>query len=209
MPTIFEESYAFIYKRWDDIVLVVLFFLIGLIYVVLNNVSVGESDHSSRKTSKVVVVEGLESNDTTQSKKPSILVAVVEEEITKGSVAPEQSGDASATDNGASTNANQTENINTDICAKYAGKSHLQQTHCNSLADSVCRVSSCCILAHEKDLNTYTCVAGNASGAVYDESEDTKGSLVPINFDYWFYKNKCYGDKKQCAAQMQSPSALE
>ena len=190
MGNIFQDSYVFLYKRWDDIVLVVLFFLIGLIYVVLNNIQMngGDNSDSIRKTSKTIIIEGLDSNipESTRKQKQenkSVAVTVYETDTTKDDTQP------------------QTENINTDICAKYDGKSHLQQTHCNSLADSVCRVSSCCILAHEKEQDTYTCVAGNKSGAVYDESENEKGTLVPIDFDYWYYKNKCYGDKKQCASQ--------
>ena len=167
MTNIVEDSYSFILERWDDIVLVLLFLFIGLIYIVLSDTKFNESNDSNLQTTKVVILEGMTNNSgkSVTGKSSNSIV----------------------------------DNVHTDICAKYEGNGQKQQEHCTKdLAESVCKLSSCCIFAHNKDKNNdknkYECVAGNASGPLFQENDLGED----VNFDYWYYKNKCYGDSKLC-----------
>ena len=57
---------------------------------------------------------------------------------------------------------------------------------CDGLTDENCKSVSCCVL-----LNGEKCVAGGARGSTFrTETNGTKR-----NIDYYYYQNKCYGNK--------------
>ena len=93
------------------------------------------------------------------------------------------------------TELNEEKTFNTTVCDKLQGKSHEIETHCSNLNNDLCKFTKCCILGHDADAGTMKCVAGNRIGPTYHETDDN----VPRNFDYWYYKNKCYGDKTKCS----------
>jgi len=124
-----------------NIGLVVLFLIIGLIYVVLNNIHLKTNKDFHRTTTQVITVEGLKNKEIP----------------------------------------------NTNICDKYEGDSEALEKHCETLENGVCKVSGCCVLATNGA--TSKCVAGSATGPTYQSDENG----TPLNFDYYYYKNKCYG----------------
>lgn len=72
------------------------------------------------------------------------------------------------------------------FCQSYKGNSGNLNTACGILTNQNCNATSCCILTSDKK-----CVAGNADGATYNTNSNGK----TINLDYYYYQNKCYGDK--------------
>jgi hypothetical protein len=72
------------------------------------------------------------------------------------------------------------------FCESYKGSSGDLNTACGNLTNKNCNSTSCCILTSDKK-----CVAGNANGATYNTDSNGK----TINLDYYYYQNKCYGDK--------------
>jgi len=142
MVNFIAESHKFIKKHFLDILLVSLFLLIGLIYIVLNNIHLKTNDEFKRATQQVIIVEGMENNDDTP---------------------------------------------NLDICSKYKGDSIETEKHCSTLEEGVCKFSGCCVLAGNG--STKKCVAGDSTGPTYQSDDDGN----PLNFDYYYYKNKCYG----------------
>jgi hypothetical protein len=55
---------------------------------------------------------------------------------------------------------------------------------CNQLTQKNCKTSSCCIL-----LNGNKCVGGSKDGPTFHTENKKK-----LNFDYYYYKDKCFGD---------------
>ncbi len=53
-------------------------------------------------------------------------------------------------------------------------------------SDTNCKNSSCCVW-----LNGKTCVGGSENGPTYYTDDTTHSE---INIDYYYYKNKCYGN---------------
>jgi len=72
------------------------------------------------------------------------------------------------------------------FCESYKGSSGELNSTCGKLTNKNCNATSCCILTSNKK-----CVAGNSSGAIYNTDNNGK----TINLDYYYYQNKCYGDK--------------
>ena len=72
------------------------------------------------------------------------------------------------------------------FCESYKGSSGDLNTSCGKLTNKNCNATSCCILTSDKK-----CVAGNADGPTYNTDSNGK----TINLDYYYYQNKCYGDK--------------
>jgi len=70
------------------------------------------------------------------------------------------------------------------FCETYRGKSHELESHCNTLIEGRCKTMDCCVWT-----NASKCVAGGIHGPTYktDQSGNT------IDFDNYYYKNKCYG----------------
>lgn len=72
------------------------------------------------------------------------------------------------------------------FCEIHKGASGDLNTVCERLTNKNCNATSCCILTNENK-----CVAGNADGPTFNTDNNGK----TINLDYYFYQNKCYGDK--------------
>lgn len=58
---------------------------------------------------------------------------------------------------------------------------------CGQLSKDTCNVTGCCVY-----LNGSKCVSGDKNGPTF--LSDGKGSL--LNIDYYYYKDKCYGNCK-------------
>ena len=69
-------------------------------------------------------------------------------------------------------------------------KHNARQRHssCGSLTQKNCKNVGCCVWTSEQK-----CVAGDESGPLYNS---TKGKTQHL--DYYFFNNKCYGDKCSC-----------
>ena len=72
------------------------------------------------------------------------------------------------------------------FCAAYKGSSGELNTACGKLTNKNCNSTSCCVLTSEDK-----CVAGNTDGPTYNTDSNGKTN----NLDYYYYQNKCYGDK--------------
>ena len=87
-----------------------------------------------------------------------------------------------------------TDFLGTDLvksfCSTFQTSSSGLEQQCNKLTSSNCNASTCCVL-----LNGQKCVAGSASGPTFQ----TDSQQNPINIDYYYYQNKCYGNN--CPAQ--------
>ena len=57
---------------------------------------------------------------------------------------------------------------------------------CNKLTNYNCGQTSCCVWTSDNK-----CKAGNQSGPLFNS--DLKGKTIPS--DYYYFQNKCYGDK--------------
>jgi hypothetical protein len=72
-----------------------------------------------------------------------------------------------------------------DFCKGHIGSTDKLESSCNNLTNSNCNEVSCCV-----NLNGNKCVAGNERGPIYK----TEKTGDKINVDYYYYKNKCYGN---------------
>lgn len=73
-----------------------------------------------------------------------------------------------------------------DFCRDTATSTIDRETKCNELDHSSCKNSKCCVLfGGEK------CVAGNHIGPTI---KSNYSDITIINRDYYYYKNKCYGN---------------
>ena len=72
------------------------------------------------------------------------------------------------------------------FCESYKGSSGGLNSACGNLTNKNCNATSCCVLTSDKK-----CVAGNANGPTYNTDNNGK----TINLDYYYYQNKCYGNK--------------
>jgi len=75
-------------------------------------------------------------------------------------------------------------NFKEDICTLHAGDNMAIDKKCRELSSKNCSIPSCCVL-----LNNTTCVGGNASGPTFNSKNG-----VEIDYSYYYYKNKCYGE---------------
>ena len=135
---IIDEASKFIITNFDNIVLVFLFMVIGLIYVVMNNVSFHEEERN-KKTTTIVTYETFENKDT---------------------------------------------------CETLEGQGNKIEEYCATLHPKLCKHKSCCILGKMDDSETMKCVSGSKMGPTYHTMDDG----TDINFDYYYYQGKCYGE---------------
>ena len=68
-----------------------------------------------------------------------------------------------------------------DSWCKNTSGSNLEK-YCKQMRNNDCKTMSCCILAKKGD--NEICLAGNKNGALFGNQPD-----------YYYYKDKCYGDK--------------
>ena len=76
-------------------------------------------------------------------------------------------------------------NPSDSFCKSHEGASDTLEKSCNNLTNNNCNSVSCCI-----SLNGSKCVAGKQNGPTFQ----TDPSGNKINFDYYYYQNKCYGN---------------
>lgn len=69
------------------------------------------------------------------------------------------------------------------ICSSNRTPSEINSL-CNQLTQKNCKVSSCCVL-----LEGNKCVGGSKDGPTFRTENKEK-----LNFDYYYYKNKCFGN---------------
>jgi hypothetical protein len=72
----------------------------------------------------------------------------------------------------------------TDICETYANDPIKLNAKCKALTADNCNIPNCCVL-----LSGNNCVAGNRNGPMFSSENG-----IDIDYSYFHYKNKCYGD---------------
>lgn len=77
--------------------------------------------------------------------------------------------------------------VKNNFCELHKGESHVLEEHCSKLSTNNCKTSGCCVLIGGKN----KCVAGDKHGPTYHTDENE----MPLNFEYYYYENKCYGEK--------------
>ena len=80
-------------------------------------------------------------------------------------------------------------NMTADFCKTLQGKSHEIEKECEKQTDGACKVRSCCVLTKKKGDTNVKCLAGSKVGPTYHTDDNGND----INFDYYYYQNKCYG----------------
>jgi hypothetical protein len=160
-----KGAIKFIKKRHLDIMLIVLAMLLLLVFVVLHNIDFSPNSDSERILKKQIVIEGLD---------------------VKG-IDKDEKGDKEKND--------LMKKVKGGFCAKYMGKTHELEPMCNELSDTHCKSSACCVLLKSGggvDANANAsskCVAGDKHGPTYHNDDNG----MDMNFDYYYYQNKCYG----------------
>uniref|UniRef100_A0A6C0E6X2 Uncharacterized protein n=1 Tax=viral metagenome TaxID=1070528 RepID=A0A6C0E6X2_9ZZZZ len=74
------------------------------------------------------------------------------------------------------------------FCESYFGKTNELEKACNALTEKRCSETDCCVYT-----SSSKCSAGTIDGATY--KSDTYGNT--LHHDYYYYKNKCYGNCNQ------------
>ena len=78
-------------------------------------------------------------------------------------------------------------NPSSGFCESYLENTSQLESACNKLTKTRCLETDCCVYT-----SSLKCSAGSSNGATY--KTDTNGE--PIINDYYYYKNKCYGNCK-------------
>ena len=73
-----------------------------------------------------------------------------------------------------------------DFCSDTKGSTIDREAKCNALDKASCRKSNCCVL-----LGGEKCVAGDSMGPTI---KSNYSDITIINRDYYYYKEKCYGN---------------
>jgi hypothetical protein len=92
----------------------------------------------------------------------------------------------------ASSSANSMNNTNIPMnksdafCENHRGSSGALDDSCGKLTQGNCNSTSCCVWTSDKK-----CKAGNATGPTFNTDSNGKTK----NLDYYYFQNKCYGEK--------------
>ena len=78
-------------------------------------------------------------------------------------------------------------NPSSGFCESYLENTSELESACNKLTQKRCLETDCCVYT-----NSLKCSAGSSDGPTY--KTDTDGKM--INYDHYYYKNKCYGNCK-------------
>lgn len=152
MVSIIKQSIQFIKNHKEDIILVVLAFIIGMILQVKGILFKPDNNSSGGLTTKKeIIVENMENNEKNNNKEDNKTYV-------------------------------------SDFCKKLEGKTHEIEKMCEKEDPELCKHRSCCVLAGIG--NTEKCVAGSKLGPTYHTDDNGKD----INYEYYYYKNKCYGN---------------
>ena len=82
-------------------------------------------------------------------------------------------------------------NLNNNFCNVNSNNLVELNTNCNGLPEATCKNTPCSVL-----VNGTQCMAGNNGGPLMNT--DSEGN--PIEIDYYYYMNQCYG--KNCPANI-------
>ena len=78
-------------------------------------------------------------------------------------------------------------NNSTDaFCESYRGSSGDLNTACGKMTRNNCTSTSCCVWTSDQK-----CLAGNENGPTFNSDSNGKTK----NLDYYYFKEKCYGEK--------------
>jgi hypothetical protein len=72
------------------------------------------------------------------------------------------------------------------FCEKHRGSSGTLDESCGKLTQGNCNSTSCCVWTSDKK-----CKAGNANGPTFNTDSNGKTK----HLDYYYFQNKCYGEK--------------
>ena len=151
------DSSVFIQENLDNILIVLLFMVVGFIYIVLNNVKF--DNLKTTKVTKEITYENMENMDDV-------------EDVDEAS--------------------NEVDDLKSDSCDSLSSDPAAVEKYCSTLNPELCKYKKCCILGSNKsgEKDTTKCVVGDSTGPTY-QSDDNGNE---VNFDYYYYENKCYGN---------------
>jgi len=71
------------------------------------------------------------------------------------------------------------------FCEKYNSNPEGLEKKCGEINGRKCQDMDCCVYAYDKIETKNKCVAGYDDGPLHDKK----------NYENWFFKNKCYGER--------------
>jgi len=77
-------------------------------------------------------------------------------------------------------------NKNDDFCENQRSSGGTLEQSCNKLTQNNCNSVSCCVWTSENK-----CTSGNINGPIFNT--ETNGKTKKLN--YYYFQNKCFGDK--------------
>jgi hypothetical protein len=77
-------------------------------------------------------------------------------------------------------------NKNDAFCESHRGSSGTLDESCGKLTQGNCNSTSCCVWTSDDK-----CKAGNIDGPTFNSDSNGKTKVL----DYYYFQNKCYGDK--------------
>jgi hypothetical protein len=77
-------------------------------------------------------------------------------------------------------------NKNEAFCKNHIGSSGSLDESCKKLTKNNCNSTSCCVFTSDNK-----CAAGNSNGPTFNTDQNGKTKQL----DYYYFQNKCYGNK--------------
>jgi hypothetical protein len=77
-------------------------------------------------------------------------------------------------------------NKNDAFCKNHIGSSGTLDDSCKKLTKNNCNSTSCCVFTSDNK-----CSAGNSNGPTFNTDQNGKTKQL----DYYYFQNKCYGNK--------------
>ena len=77
-------------------------------------------------------------------------------------------------------------NKNDAFCKNHIGSSGTLDDSCKKLTKNNCNSTSCCVFTSDTK-----CAAGNSNGPTFNTDQNGKTKQL----DYYYFQNKCYGNK--------------
>lgn len=166
----------YISKHIVDVLLIVAFLIVILIFIVLRNIQIVDENDGSADTTNGNDTANSNDTDTTLDMNNAIeglTVRATEENISKG----------------IDTTQDDLYDEGIAFCKVNEGETHIIEEKCNTLHSDSCKSASCCVLAHLQNGKT-KCMAGSKFGPTYLTDEDASEH----NLDKYYYLQKCYGE---------------
>ena len=79
-------------------------------------------------------------------------------------------------------------NMHANFCETYREKRNELEEKCNELTKKNCLATSCCVYANID--GSEKCMSGSKHGPTYRTNDDGTNKQL----DYYYYKNKCFGE---------------